>query len=59
MVAGNPSTEEAAAIAAALEQFLIESTLALAPEPERRWQRAALHEGVDGALGWSAWGQRH
>ena len=42
------SPEEAAAIATALEQFLVET----APPPRdvstgSRWQRAALREGVD------------
>jgi hypothetical protein len=45
--AANASPEEAAAIAAALEQFLVET----APSPETaapasRWQQAALREGV-------------
>ena len=40
------SPEEAAAIAAAIEQFLRDT--APAPEPERlsRWQQAALREAV-------------
>ena len=42
------SPEEAAAIAAALERFLIETTLASAPaDTSSRWQRAALREGVE------------
>ena len=45
--ASNASPDEAAAIAAALEQFLIET----APPPQQverqnPWQRAALHEGI-------------
>ena len=45
--APNATPEEAAAIAAALEQFLVET----APPPEpadrgNRWQRAALAEGI-------------
>lgn len=45
--AANASPEEAAAIAAALEQFLVET--APAPEataPKSRWQTAGLREGV-------------
>jgi hypothetical protein len=45
--AANASPEEAAAIAAALEQFLIET--APAPQtnaPASGWQRTALREGV-------------
>lgn len=47
ITAANASPQEAAAIAAALEQFLIET----APAPERSatqnpWQRAALREGI-------------
>jgi len=49
--AANASPEEAAAIAAALEQFLVET----APSPEAaapasRWQQAALREGVGARL---------
>jgi hypothetical protein len=47
--AANASPEEAAAIAAALERFLVET----APSPQTspptsRWQQAALREGVGG-----------
>jgi hypothetical protein len=55
--AANASPEEAAAIAAALEQFLIET--APAPQttaPASGWQTAALREGVGAhdelTLGW-------
>jgi hypothetical protein len=55
--AANASPEEAAAIAAALEQFLAET--APAPHTDRvsRWQRAALSEGVGRSSGLgSGWG---
>jgi hypothetical protein len=55
-----PASEgEAAAVVAALEQFLIET----APAPRREppapspWQRAALHEGVSRSVP-LAWGRR-
>jgi hypothetical protein len=45
--AANASPEEAAAIAAALEQFLAETAPAPQSTPARsRWQTAALREGV-------------
>jgi hypothetical protein len=47
MGGGTASPEEAAAIAAALEQFLIET--APAPQAAERpnpWQQAALREGI-------------
>ncbi|MDQ6936809.1 MAG: hypothetical protein M3140_03725 [Actinomycetota bacterium] len=50
LVAPTASSEEAAAVVAALEQFMRET--APAPVPVRRqspWQRAALYEGVDQA----------
>lgn len=42
------SPQEAAAVTAAIEQFLAETAPAPAPEPPTAspWQRAALHEGV-------------
>jgi hypothetical protein len=55
--AANASPEEAAAIAAALEQFLAET--APAPQAARvnRWQQAALSDGVSRASGLgSGWG---
>jgi hypothetical protein len=56
LVAGNPTEQEAAAVVAALEQFLAE----LAPEPaarqESRWQRAALSEGVNREPRTTRWG---
>ena len=49
--AANASPEEAAAIAAALERFLVET--APSPQPSRprsRWQQAALRDGVGSRL---------
>ena len=55
--AANASTEETAAIAAALEQFLVETAPAPESTPRSRWQEAALREGVSVhsqlAGGWS------
>ena len=46
-ISGLPSPEEAAAITAALEQFLSETAPSAAPAPEPSpWLRAALIEGV-------------
>jgi hypothetical protein len=56
--APNASPEEAAAIAAALEQFLVET--APAPQPADSttpWQRAALSEGIGARqIAPSGWG---
>jgi hypothetical protein len=56
--APNASPEEAAAIAAALEQFLVET--APPPQPTERatpWQRAALSEGIGARqIAPSGWG---
>ena len=53
------STEEAAAIAAALEQFLVET--APAPQPGEKgnpWQRAALADGIGARqIEPNGWGQ--
>ena len=48
IVAPSASPEEAAAVVAALERFLRETTPVVAAEPPRMspWQRAALLEGV-------------
>jgi hypothetical protein len=51
------SPEEAAAVIAAIEQFMRDTAPPVAPEPERpgNWVRTALLEGVDrepGAFGW-------
>jgi hypothetical protein len=49
--AANASPEEAAAIAAALEQFLVETAPSpKASSPGSRWQQAALREGVGSRL---------
>ena len=51
------SPQEAAAIAAALERFLAETTPASTPQREvSRWQRAALREGVERAPQSKVWG---
>jgi hypothetical protein len=49
IVAHGASPEEAAAVVAALERFMRETAPPLVPPPPRpdRWQRAALHEGID------------
>lgn len=64
---GSPPPQEAAAIVAALEQFIAET--APVPEPPRAanpWQRAALLEGIRAkesfASPWGeprGWGERH
>ena len=47
----NASPEEAAAIAAALERFLVETApTPQAARPRSRWQRAALRDGVGARL---------
>ena len=48
LVTEAPSRSEAAAIVAALEEFLAETAPAgpAAKRPQSAWQRAALHEGV-------------
>ena len=63
LVAPGAGPEEAAAIAAALEQFLRETSPTLPPSvtPTRGWERAALSEGVglDSPTPWgdaSPWG---
>jgi hypothetical protein len=57
VVGASATPDEAAAIAAALEQFLAET----APPPESaagagRWQCAALREGVERDPGTISWG---
>jgi hypothetical protein len=58
LVTGAASESEAAAIAAAVEQFLADTAPAPASpvDPRRRWLQAALEEGVSarqiGARGW-------
>jgi Acyl-CoA carboxylase epsilon subunit len=56
MVGGSPTDEEGAAIVAALEQFLAETTPDPAPAASSRWQQAALREGVERDPGLRAWG---
>jgi hypothetical protein len=58
--APNASPEEAAAIAAALEQFLVETAPPpQATAPQNRWQAAALREGVSSRdLSGGGWGLR-
>jgi hypothetical protein len=47
LVPGTASDTEAAAIVAALEQFLVDTAPAPAPGDEQSpWQRAALEEGI-------------
>ena len=48
IVAPDASPEEAAAVVAALEQFMRQTAPAPATQPPKRnpWQQAALHEGV-------------
>jgi hypothetical protein len=48
LIAPSASTEEAAAVVAALERFMRDTATAHAPAPERLdgWRRAALEEGV-------------
>jgi hypothetical protein len=47
-IAPGASVEEAAAVAAALEQFMRQTTPVTVPEPPapNPWAQAALHEGV-------------
>jgi hypothetical protein len=64
LVSGGASTSEAAAIVAALEQFIADTAPppAAAPAPSR-WQRAALEEGIAArqvsARGWAPAANRH
>jgi hypothetical protein len=56
VAAANASPEEAAAIAAGLEQFLAEHAPAPAAEPVSAWQRTALREGTERAPRADVWG---
>jgi hypothetical protein len=59
IVAPSASPEEAAAVVAALEQFMRETAPTPAPPAPRAnpWQRTALLEGVDrDAAGLTPWG---
>jgi hypothetical protein len=59
IAATSASPDEAAAIAAALEQFLADTAPAPAPvETVSRWGRAALIEGVERAPGADIWGSQ-
>lgn len=51
MAASTATPEEAAAVMAALEGFLAETTPVPAAEPQSRWQRAGLIEGVTARRG--------
>jgi hypothetical protein len=56
---GSATPAEAAAIAAAVEQFQAETAPPPgAAEPADRWQRAALIEGVDHAPRADVWGSQ-
>jgi hypothetical protein len=59
IVAPGATAEEAAAVVAALEQFMRQTAPVLAPPAPRRnpWQRAALLEGTDrDVAGPTPWG---
>jgi hypothetical protein len=62
IVAPSAAPDEAAAVVAALEQFLRDTAPPPAPAGPRRdpWQRAALLEGVGaGSVDHSPWGEWH
>jgi hypothetical protein len=59
LVAGNPTEEEAAAVMAALEQFLAETAPSPTAAEGSRWQRAALIGGVEREPQAVRWGVRH
>lgn len=65
---GSPGPEEAAAVIAAVERFIAETTPVGggASKPVNPWQRAALLEGVGAKAAFAApwgeprtWGERH
>jgi hypothetical protein len=56
VIKGAASEEESAAIAAALEQFLTETTPAREERAVSRWQQAALREGVMREPSVGSWG---
>lgn len=58
LVGGNANEEEGAAIVAALERFLAETTPAPAAHPVSRWLQAALAEGTSCAPQPLRWGPR-
>lgn len=61
IVAPNASPEEAAAVVAALEQFMRETTPSPVAPAERvdHWTRTALLEGVRGDASPATWGDAH
>jgi hypothetical protein len=60
LVSGGASDAEAAAIVAALEQFLADTAPPAADEPRPSpWQRAALEEGISARqISGATWGPR-
>jgi hypothetical protein len=58
VVHGSATEAEAAAIAAALQQFLAETAARPEPAPSSRWQQTALREGVARDPGRQSWGLR-
>ncbi len=56
LVGGNPSDQEGAAIVAALERFLAETTPAPTAAEQSRWGQASLLEGVERDPGAGSWG---
>jgi hypothetical protein len=58
IVSGGASEAEAAAIVAALERFLVDTSPAIEAVPRQsRWQRAALEEGISARqISGSGWG---
>ena len=60
ILSGTTSDSEAAAIVAALEQFLVDTTPAAATEaPASAWQRAALEEGISARqVSAAVWGHK-
>jgi hypothetical protein len=61
IVAPGASPAEAAAVVAALEQFMRETapTIARAPAARDPWERAAKGEGVQRTLAPTPWGDPH
>ena len=59
LISGGASESEAAAIVAALEQFLAETATAPPAAPRQSpWQRAALEEGISARqISGTAWGR--
>ncbi|MBJ7329773.1 MAG: hypothetical protein JHC95_07750 [Solirubrobacteraceae bacterium] len=61
LIAPSASPEEAAAIAAALEQFMRNTAPPLAPAeaPRNPWQRSSLLENAGYSYAPSPWGEPH